>query len=61
MIIPNLLQARFLLIHFNHVMKEVRRAADRCLSLLVDRFPRILWSSAVIGTALDILQVRGTC
>lgn len=50
-------QAQFLLVYFNHISKDVRRCADKCLSLLVDQFPRILWSANVIATALEILQV----
>lgn len=48
--------AQFLLVMFNHNLKEVRRCADVCLSKLVDTFPHLLWSGVVIGTALELLE-----
>ncbi|KAK6020578.1 hypothetical protein OSTOST_13765, partial [Ostertagia ostertagi] len=47
---------QFLLIQFNHNLKEVRRCADACLSRLVDKFPYLLWSGRVLTTALRLLQ-----
>ncbi|KAK5965010.1 hypothetical protein GCK32_003992 [Trichostrongylus colubriformis] len=47
---------QFLLIQFNHNLKEVRRCADACLSRLVDKFPYLLWSGKVLTTALRLLQ-----
>ncbi|UXI14588.1 glycine-tRNA ligase-like [Sarcoptes scabiei] len=48
-----------LLIKFNHRQKQIRRAADRYLSNLVDKFPHILWSKRVLTTMLNILEVLG--
>ncbi|XGW14011.1 hypothetical protein V3C99_000358 [Haemonchus contortus] len=47
---------QFLLVQFNHNLKEVRRCADACLSRLVDTFPYLLWSGRVLTTALRLLQ-----
>lgn len=49
--------AQYLLILFNHVQRQIRRVADRCLSSLVDRFPHLLWNQHVIFSMLDILEV----
>ncbi|XP_017495017.1 PREDICTED: phosphatidylinositol 4-kinase alpha-like, partial [Rhagoletis zephyria] len=51
--------AILLLIKFNHRQKQIRRAADRFLSGLVDKFPHILWSKRVLSTMLNILEVLG--
>ncbi|KAK6746150.1 hypothetical protein RB195_012331 [Necator americanus] len=48
--------AQFLLVQFNHNLKEVRRCADACLSCLVDKFPYLLWNGRVLTTALRLLQ-----
>ncbi|VDM61613.1 unnamed protein product [Angiostrongylus costaricensis] len=48
--------AQFLLVQFNHNLKEVRRCADACLSQLVDKFPYLLWNGRVLTTALRLLQ-----
>uniref|UniRef100_A0A158P6J4 1-phosphatidylinositol 4-kinase n=1 Tax=Angiostrongylus cantonensis TaxID=6313 RepID=A0A158P6J4_ANGCA len=48
--------AQFLLVQFNHNLKEVRRCADACLSRLVDKFPYLLWNGRVLTTALRLLQ-----
>lgn len=49
----------FLLVKFNNRQKQIRRAADRYLSGLVDRFPHLLWSKRVLCTMLNILDVLG--
>ncbi|CAI4230573.1 unnamed protein product [Auanema sp. JU1783] len=48
--------AQFLLVQFNHNLREVRRCADACLSRLVDQFPYLLWNGKVLSTALRLLQ-----
>lgn len=48
-----------LLVKFNHRQKQIRRAADRYLSGLVDQFPHVLWSNRVLSTMLDILEILG--
>ena len=50
-------QAEFLLVQFNHISKEIRRCADRCLSALVEAFPHLLWNGRVLRTALEILHL----
>lgn len=49
--------AILLLVKFNHPQEQVRRWADKYLSLLVDRFPHMLWSGRVLATMLDILKI----
>ncbi|XP_059170408.1 phosphatidylinositol 4-kinase alpha-like [Physella acuta] len=48
--------AKFLLVKFNN-KENIKPIADQYLSKLVDRFPQVLWSSQVLKTMLDILQV----
>lgn len=49
--------AQYLLVLFNHVQRQIRKVADRCLSSLVDRFPHLLWNQNVLFAMLDILEV----
>ncbi|KRZ02622.1 Phosphatidylinositol 4-kinase alpha [Trichinella zimbabwensis] len=49
--------AQFLLVEFNSVFPEIRKCADRCLSLLVDTFPHLLWDRTLLHTILVILQL----
>ncbi|KFD55632.1 hypothetical protein M514_03380 [Trichuris suis] len=49
--------AQFLLFKFNAIFPEIRKCADRCLSLLVDKFPHVLWDKGVLKTMLSILQL----
>ncbi|KAF5285205.1 hypothetical protein FQR65_LT13320 [Abscondita terminalis] len=48
---------QFLLVHFNHNHKQIRRMSDKFLVSLVDKFPHLLWNRRVLWTMLDILQV----
>ncbi|CAD5216891.1 unnamed protein product [Bursaphelenchus okinawaensis] len=48
--------AEFLLVMFNHSVREVRRCADNCLTKLMDMFPYLLWNGQVIATALSLIQ-----
>ncbi|KAL3103006.1 hypothetical protein niasHT_026454 [Heterodera trifolii] len=48
--------AQYLLVQFNHILREIRRVADVCLAKLIDAFPFLLWSGKVISTALQIMK-----
>ena len=48
--------AIILLIEFNNPNKTIRKHADKYLSGLVDRFPHLLWSKAVLFGMLNALQ-----
>ncbi|EJD74219.1 phosphatidylinositol 4-kinase, variant [Loa loa] len=50
------LHAQFLLIMFNHHLKEVRKCADTCLTNLIGNFPHLLWNGNVINVALQLLE-----
>ena len=53
--------AIILLIEFNNPNKNIRKHADRFLSCLVDRFPHLLWSKAVLFGMLNALQTLSLC
>ena len=48
--------AIILLIEFNNPNKNIRKHADKFLSCLVDKFPHLLWSKAVLFGMLNALQ-----
>lgn len=48
---------QYLLIMFNHVLRQIRRVADRYLTALVKRFPHLLWNQHVLFSMLDIMEV----
>jgi len=48
---------QFLLIKFNHIQEKIRRAADKYLSKLIDKFPHLLWNNRVLKFILDLLHV----
>ncbi|XP_077969116.1 phosphatidylinositol 4-kinase alpha-like isoform X2 [Styela clava] len=49
--------AQFLFVKFNSPQTRIRRTADRYLSLLVERFPHVLWNKKVLFYMLDLLQL----
>ena len=46
----------FFLTEFNNPNKVIRKHADKFLSCLVDKFPHLLWSKAVLFGMLNALQ-----
>ena len=46
----------FSLTEFNNPNKVIRKHADKFLSCLVDKFPHLLWSKAVLFGMLNALQ-----
>ncbi|TKR67531.1 hypothetical protein L596_023672 [Steinernema carpocapsae] len=48
--------AEFLLVQFNHNLKEVRRCVDTCLAKLISTFPHLLWNGTLVSAALRLLQ-----
>ena len=36
--------AQFLLVNFNHPQRQIRKVSDKFLSLLIDKFPHMLWN-----------------
>ncbi|VDN02816.1 unnamed protein product [Thelazia callipaeda] len=50
------LHAQFLLVMFNHHLKEVRKCADTCLTNLIGSFPHLLWNGNVINVVLQVLE-----
>lgn len=53
--------AIILLIEFNNPKETIRKHADRFLSCLVDKFPHLLWSKAVLFGMLNALQTLSLC
>ncbi len=53
--------AIILLIEFNNPKENIRKHADRFLSDLVDKFPHLLWSKAVLFGMLNALQTLNLC
>uniref|UniRef100_H2ZBY1 1-phosphatidylinositol 4-kinase n=1 Tax=Ciona savignyi TaxID=51511 RepID=H2ZBY1_CIOSA len=49
-------QAQFLLVKFNSVQNRIRQVADSYLSMLVDRFPHVLWNRRFLFSMLDLLH-----
>ncbi|KII73416.1 Phosphatidylinositol 4-kinase alpha [Thelohanellus kitauei] len=51
-----------LLLNFNSERKKVQRAADKYLSMLMNKFPHMLWNSSVIRIMLDFMNILNvTC
>ncbi|VDK40748.1 unnamed protein product [Gongylonema pulchrum] len=50
------LHAQYLLVMFNHHLKEVRKCADTCLTNLIGSFPHLLWNGNFINVALQVLE-----
>ncbi|KAK0421370.1 hypothetical protein QR680_015203 [Steinernema hermaphroditum] len=48
--------AEFLLVQFNHNLKEVRRCVDTCLAKLISAFPHLLWNGTIVSSSLRLLQ-----
>ncbi|KAF0990633.1 hypothetical protein HZS_6548, partial [Henneguya salminicola] len=46
-----------LLVKFNSERKRVQRASDKYLSILMNKFPHMLWNSSVIRTMLDFMHI----
>ncbi|XP_047123411.1 phosphatidylinositol 4-kinase alpha isoform X2 [Hydra vulgaris] len=49
--------AQYFLVMFNHTQEKIRRVADKYFSLLVDKFPHLLWNQVVLKTMLDLLHI----
>ncbi|KAI6240099.1 1-phosphatidylinositol 4-kinase [Aphelenchoides fujianensis] len=49
--------AEYLLVQFNHHVREIRRCADNCLTKLIDAFPFLLWNGRLITSLLNVIQV----
>ena len=49
--------AQLLLIKFNSPQKHMRKIADDYLVMFFNKLPFLLWSSTVLRTMLDILQL----
>lgn len=47
--------AQFLLVNFNHPQRQIRKVSDKFLSLLIDKFPHMLWNRRYVFYHIQLL------